>query len=106
MSSSFGTLLVGLVTLLSSHHLILSINVNVLVSFTSKNNFVVCDASLQGLTKRSGGFETIKLYLLTNWFAYLYGRIQSPRPDVMPDRREGITRAAGFVFACINTQTS
>ena len=35
-------------------------------------------------------------YLLTNWLAYLYGRIQSPRPDVMPDRREGITRAAGF----------
>ena len=45
-------------------------------------------------------------YLLTNWFAYLYGRIQSPRPDVMLDRREGITRAAGFVFACIDTQTS
>ena len=45
-------------------------------------------------------------YLLTNWFAYLYGRIQSPRPDVMPDRREAITRAAGFVFACIDTQTS
>ena len=47
-----------------------------------------------------------KYYLLTNWFAYLYGRIQSPRPDVMPDRREGITRAAGFVFTCIDTQTS
>ena len=45
-------------------------------------------------------------YLLTNWLAYLYGRIQSPRPDVMPDRREGITRAVGFVFACIDTQTS
>ena len=29
-------------------------------------------------------------YLLTNWLAYLYGRIQSPRPDVMPDRREDI----------------
>ena len=27
-------------------------------------------------------------YLLTNWLAYLYRRIQSPRPDVMPDRRE------------------
>ena len=40
-------------------------------------------------------------YLLTNWFAYLYGRIQSPRPDVMPDRRKGITKATGFVFACI-----
>ena len=45
-------------------------------------------------------------YLLTNWLAYLYGRIQSPRPDVMPDRREGITRAAGFGFACIDTQAS
>ena len=45
-------------------------------------------------------------YLLTNWLAYLCGRIQSPRPDVMPDRREGITRAAGFVFACIDTQAS
>ena len=48
----------------------------------------------------------ILYYLLTNWLAYLYGRIQSPRPDVMPDRREGITRAAGFVFACIDTQAS
>ena len=45
-------------------------------------------------------------YLLTNWLAYLYRRIQSPRPDVMPDRREGITRPAGFVFACIDTQAS
>ena len=45
-------------------------------------------------------------YLLTNWLAYLYRRIQSPRPDVMPDRREGITRAAGFVFAYINKQAS
>ena len=24
----------------------------------------------------------IQFYLLTNWFAYLYWRIQSPRPDV------------------------
>ena len=45
-------------------------------------------------------------YLLTNWLAYLYRQIQSPRPDVMPDRREGITRAAGFVFTCIDTQAS
>ena len=45
-------------------------------------------------------------YLLTNWLAYLYGRIQSPRPNVMPDRKEGITRAAGFGFACIDTQAS
>ena len=51
-------------------------------------------------------FEPRKFYLLTNWLAYLYGRIQSPRPDVMPDRREGITRATGFVFACIDTQAS
>ena len=27
-------------------------------------------------------------YLLTDWLAYLYGRIQSPRPDVMSNRRE------------------
>ena len=39
-------------------------------------------------------------YLLTNWLAYLYERIESPRPDVMPDRREG------FVFACIDMQAS
>ena len=50
--------------------------------------------------------ELLLFYLLTNWLAYLYGRIKSPRPDVMPDRREGITRAAGFVFACIDTQAS
>ena len=43
---------------------------------------------------------------LTNWLAYLYGPIQSPRPDVMPDRREGIMRAAGFGFARIDTQAS
>ena len=41
------------------------------------------------------------LYLLTNWLAYLYRRIQNRRPDIMRDRREGITRAAGFGFACI-----
>ena len=50
--------------------------------------------------------QLTRFYLLTNWLAYLYGRIHSPRPDVMPDRREGITRAAGFVFTCIDTQTS
>ena len=37
-------------------------------------------------------------YLLTNWPAYLYGRIQSSGPDVM-----GIMRAAGFEFARIDT---
>ena len=42
-------------------------------------------------------------YLLTNWLMYLCGRIQSPRPDVMPDRREGIMRAAGFGFTRIDT---
>ena len=47
-----------------------------------------------------------QFYLLINWLAYLYGRIQSPKPDVMPDRREGITRAAVFGFACIDTQAS
>ena len=61
-----------------------------LLSFPNKPNF----------------YARIRYYLLTNWLAYLYGRIQSPRPDVMPDRREGITRAAGFVFACIDTQAS
>ena len=45
-------------------------------------------------------------YLLTNWLAYLYGRMQSPRPDVMPDRREGIMRAASFEFARIDMQAS
>ena len=45
------------------------------------------------------------IFLLTG-LAYLYGRIQSPRPDVMPDQREGITRVAGFGFACIDTQAS
>ena len=60
---------------------------------------------LGSLDGKHGGVYVL-YYLLTNWFAYLYGRIQSPRPDVMPDRREGITRAAGFVFACIDTQTS
>ena len=42
--------------------------------------------------------EVRKFYLLTNWLAYLYGRIQSPRPDFMPDRREGITSSAGFGY--------
>ena len=46
------------------------------------------------------------VYLLTDWLAYLYGRIQSPRPDEMPDQREDIMRAAGFGFACRDTQAS
>ena len=49
---------------------------------------------------------TLQFYLFTNWLAHLYGRIESLRPDVMPQRREGIIRAAGFVFARIDTQAS
>ena len=49
-------------------------------------------------------------YLLINWLAYLYGQIQSPRPDVIARPKggynEGITRAAGFVFARTDTQAS
>ena len=46
-------------------------------------------------------FESFQIipYLLTSWLAYLYGRMQSPRPDV-------ITRAPGFGFACIDTQAN
>ena len=47
-------------TLFLLRHFILSIDVNVLVSFTGKNIFAVCDASLSGLTKRSDRFETVK----------------------------------------------
>ena len=65
------------------------------------------NVSVETRLKATVSLQWINLeYLLTNWLAYLYGRIQSPRPDVMPDRREGITRAAGFVFACIDTQAS
>ena len=39
---------------------------------------------------------TVLSYLLTNWLAYLYGRIQSPRPDVMPDRRGGHYEGRGL----------
>ena len=47
-----------------------------------------------------------QLYRLTNWLMFLCGQIQSPRPDVMPDRREGIARAEGFVSARIETSVS
>ena len=50
--------------------------------------------------------QPVLYYLLTNWLAYLYGRMQSPRPEVMPDRREGIMKVAGFGFARTDTQTS
>ena len=45
-------------------------------------------------------------YRLTNWQMFLCGQLQSPRPDVMPDRREGIARAEGFVAARIETSAS
>ena len=44
-------------------------------------------------------------YRLTNWM-FLCGQVQSPRPDVMPDRIEGIARAEGFVAARIETSSS
>ena len=77
--------------------------------------FIIDDCSAEGEINRKrdalselafSGRRRNHFYLLTNWFAYLYGRIQSPRPDVMPNRREGVTRATGFVFACIDMQTS
>ena len=48
----------------------------------------------------------IMAYRLTNWLMFLCGQIQSPRPDVMPDRRKGIARAEGFVSALIETSAS
>ena len=43
----------------------------------------------------------------SNWLAYLYGQANpKPRPDVMPKRRKGIMRAAGFGFTRIDTQAS
>ena len=48
----------------------------------------------------------ILFYRLTNWLMFLCGQIQIPRPDVMPDRREGIARAEGFVVARIETSAS
>ena len=47
---------------------------------------IICQKN-SGIIWRESGKPS---YLLTNWLAYLCGRIQSPRPDVMPDRREGI----------------
>ena len=45
-------------------------------------------------------------YRLTNWLMFLCGQIQSPRPDVMPDRREGIASAEGFLAARTETSPS
>ena len=50
--------------------------------------------------------EKVLYYRLTNWLMFLCGQIQSPRPDVMLDRREGIARAEGFVAARIETSVS
>ena len=64
---------------------------------------------------RESGFEMyfsklsiteVYYYRLTNWLMFLCGQIQSPRPDVMPDQREGIARAEGFVSARIETSAS
>ena len=38
-------------------------------------------------------------YRLTDWLLFLCGQMQRPRPDVMPDRKEGIARVEGFVAA-------
>ena len=51
-------------------------------------------------------FSTKRYYRLTNWLMFLCGQLKSPRPDVMPDRREGIARAEGFVAARIETSAS
>ena len=73
---------------------------------------VVCDkepklgtVTEEGMKSKTG-YRAKYYYLLTNWLAYLCGRIQSLRPDVMPDRREGIMRAAGFGFVRIYVQAS
>ena len=81
--------------------------------------------SASGVDKTNGNFTCILLtiaclqfnpgvglcmqvlfYLLSNWLAYIYWRIESPSPDLISDRREGIMRAAGFGFARIGTQAS
>ena len=61
-----------------------------------------CDIIFDALSiSRHGHYDR-----LTNWLMFLCGQIQSPRPDVMPDRREGIARAEGFVTARIETSAS
>ena len=61
-----------------------------------RKKWILCNKTCGSWHETRGFF-----YLLTNWLAYLYGRIQSPRLEVMPDRRKGITRATDFGFACI-----
>ena len=53
--------------------------------------------------KSSQTSESCNVFLLTGLRIYA-GEYKAQ--DIMPDRREGITRAVGFVFACIDTQTS
>ena len=45
-------------------------------------------------------------YLLTNWLAYLYGRIQSPRPDVMhgPRKLSSYHKTLVLIFYCLKNQ--
>ena len=89
------------------HHFLYSIEIgrlSPLNSFVSHGNY---KAMCSVIIKETGKHVDVGLfYLLTDWLAYLYRRIRSPKPDVMPDRREGITRAAGFGFACIDTLAS
>ena len=56
--------------------------------------------------ERKHSFLVSLYHLLTNCLTYLYGRIQSPRADVMLDRREGIIKAAGFGFVRVDTQAN
>ena len=55
-----------------------------------------------------GGLWSVggRWFCTTPLLAYLYGRLQSTRsrPDVMPERREGIMRAADFGVAHVDTQ--
>ena len=37
---------------------------------------------------------------------FLNGRVQMPRPEIMPDRREGNARTDGSVFAHIECQSA
>ena len=45
------------------------------------------------------------IFLLTGLRIYT-GEYKAQGPTLCPTEGEGITRAAGFVFACIDTQTS
>ena len=62
--------------------------------------------SLSPGLKLSENKSNKNFYRLTNWLMFLCWQIQSPRPDVMPDRREGIARAEGFLAARTETSPS